>query len=359
MQEFSVIPPNPPNEGFLFVDYSRAGRSGHLGHALVEYEDGKILAFYPNCSNDNGGHSAIGWMEYRHSEDAGLTWDEPSVLPYSKHMLDAGQGCSAMCEKAVRSDSGDIVLFSLICDISENAYWRPYYVPTYLRSTDGGRTWSEAKALCDKRGRVYDAINHDGAIFALHFSNDATRDWKGTSDEHVYEMHVSLDEGHTFSKRSDLPFNTRGRGYGTMGVLESGAIIVFIYNVANERELDYVISDDDGQRWSEVKTAHFAKKIRNPQFISFNGRFFMHGRSGSFGAESGHLVLYSSRDGLGWDEGTYLRRQDAGHGAYSNSIVVGALNPAKPNRLLIQASHAYEKHKTNVLHWWIETPMSM
>ena len=43
MQEFSVVPPNPPNEGFLFVDHSRTGRSGHLGHALVEYEDGKIL----------------------------------------------------------------------------------------------------------------------------------------------------------------------------------------------------------------------------------------------------------------------------------------------------------------------------
>ena len=44
-----ITPPNPPNAGLLFVDHSTNDRSGHLGHALVEYEDGKILAFYPNC----------------------------------------------------------------------------------------------------------------------------------------------------------------------------------------------------------------------------------------------------------------------------------------------------------------------
>jgi len=57
---YDVIPKNPPNDGILFVDHSRTGRSGHLGHALVEYKDGKILAFYPNCSDNNKGHSAVG-----------------------------------------------------------------------------------------------------------------------------------------------------------------------------------------------------------------------------------------------------------------------------------------------------------
>ncbi|MBC9866360.1 MAG: hypothetical protein F7O42_00500 [Opitutae bacterium] len=42
-----------PNEGILFVDHSLAERGGHLGHALVEYEDGKILAFYPNRSAES------------------------------------------------------------------------------------------------------------------------------------------------------------------------------------------------------------------------------------------------------------------------------------------------------------------
>lgn len=39
--EFDVVPP----EGNVFVNHEINGRSGHLGHALVEYEEGKILAF--------------------------------------------------------------------------------------------------------------------------------------------------------------------------------------------------------------------------------------------------------------------------------------------------------------------------
>ena len=60
---YELSPKNPPNDGILFVDNSLAGRSGHLGHAVVEYADGKVLAFYPNSSVDNKGHSAVGWME--------------------------------------------------------------------------------------------------------------------------------------------------------------------------------------------------------------------------------------------------------------------------------------------------------
>ena len=67
------------------------------------------------------------------------------------------------------------------------------------------------------------------------------------------------------------------------------------------------------------------------------------------------MVLYSSRDGRVWDEGVYLKMRTEGLGAYSNSIAVGSLNPHKRNRLLIQASHAYEGNKTSVYHWWVDT----
>ena len=132
-----------------------------------------------------------------------------------------------------------------------------------------------------------------------------------------------------------------------------------IYNVNDEYNADYLVSDDGGRTWSDVKTAHFAKKLRNPQMASVNGCYFMHGRSGSKakkGEEKGHMVLYSSRDGLTWDDGVYLRMREAGLGAYSNSIEVGSMKPDNRRRLLIQASHAYEDHKTNVLHWWIDMP---
>ena len=62
-----------------------------------------------------------------------------------------------------------------------------------------------------------------------------------------------------------------------------------------------------------------------------------------------HLVLYASKDGLNWDEGRYLRKKTAGNAAYSNNLLLGG-----GKRLLIQASHAYEHSKANVLHWWLE-----
>ena len=47
---YYITPSNLPNKGILFVDHAANNRSGHLGHALVQCENGDILAFYPNCS---------------------------------------------------------------------------------------------------------------------------------------------------------------------------------------------------------------------------------------------------------------------------------------------------------------------
>lgn len=167
---YEVTPRNPPNDGILFVDNSPTGRSGHLGHALVEYEDSKILAFYPNCSADihdskkpSKGHSARGWMEYKRSEDGGKTWSGRNMLAYSKNLFDTVQSgntrkkLSAFAEKSVRTDKGEIVVFFLVCDITTNVIWRQFQVPTYIRSPDGGYTWSQPSALCSNRDRVYDS----------------------------------------------------------------------------------------------------------------------------------------------------------------------------------------------------------
>ncbi len=351
---FRVTPPDPPNKGILFVDHSTNNRSGHLGHALVEYEHGKILAFYPNCSADHDGHSAVGWMEFKRSEDGGKTWGKPQILSFSKELFKRAEGRTAMAEKAVLTNQGEIVLFYLICDVSKTALWQPYWTPLFSKSADAGETWSKPKSVCPSRGRIYDAVYHDGEIRALHFANDATVDWTGTTDDHVYELHVSSDSGRSFSKRSVLPFITKHRGYGSLGRLGNGDLIAFVYNRKDEHVLDYVTSADGGKTWSNVKTMNLSRKIRNPQFIAFDGNYFMHGRSGAYGEGKGHMVLYTSTDGVKWDDGIYLRMLEAGSGAYSNSIVVGSKNGRTRNRLLIQASHAYEGSKTNVLHWWLD-----
>ena len=370
---YEVTPKNPPNEGILFVDNSPEGRSGHLGHALVEYEDSKILAFYPNCSAEihnlkkpSKGHSARGWMEYKRSKDGGKTWSDRNVLAYSKDLFDTGQSgdtrkkLSAFAEKSVRTDKGEIVVFFLVCDITTNVIWRQFQVPTYIRSLDGGHTWSDPSALCSNRGRVYDARYYDGEILVLYFKNDNEINFLGNKPEHVYELYVSRDGGRTFVKRSELPFDTIGKSYGTMEMLDSGSIVVYVYNSNAEHTMDYLISEDAGRTWSEPKIAHFQKRIRNGHMASLNGCYFMHGRSAFLQGkkeQKGHLVLYASRDGIVWDDGVYLKMREEGIAAYSNSIVVGSLNSNKPNRLLIQASHAYEQNLTNVYHWWIDTPL--
>ncbi len=353
---FEVEPPDPPNEGILFVDHSELGRSGHLGHALVEYAPGSILAFYPNCSDVNDGHNGDGWMEYKRSEDGGRTWSQPEPLAYSKRIYDQGIGRSVMCEKAVRTDDGAIVLFNLECEnIPEKKWaWQPLSVPTFMRSTDNGISWAPATLMGDQPGRIWDALVHHGAILVLELCNDSTIHWYGNRPEHHYALYVSTDQGYTFSRRSVLPFDIEGRGYGAMAILRDGSLIAYVYNLADEKHLDYAISDDGGHTWGVVQTAFMAKKIRNPQMAAFKDGFVLHGRSGNKGEGRGHLVLYTSSDGIHWDAGRYLRMQQAGWGAYSNNLLVGGPSPGAPKRVLIQASHAYERSKTNIYHWWLK-----
>ena len=350
MDSFVVEPPDPPNQGIMFVNHARTGRSGHLGHALVEYLPGKILAFYANCSDFHGGHNGDGWMDYRRSEDGGRTWGEPSVLEYSKEIYEKGVGHSVMCEKAVRADDGAIILFNLEC---KGKGWQPLAVPTYLRSTDGGFTWEPAKPMGDQPGRIWDVMVHRGCIFVLELCNDSEIKWHGNLPEHHYGLYVSLDNGRTFSRRSVLPLAIEGRGYGTMAILSDGSLIVYVYNIEDEKNLDCVTSQDGGWTWSAVQTAFMAKQIRNPQMAAFKDGFVLHGRSGNKGVDKSNFVLYTSRDGVSWDAGRYLCKAEAGWGAYSNNLLVSDPDMATPKRLLIQASHAYDEHMTNVLHWWL------
>ena len=153
---------------------------------------------------------------------------------------------------------------------------------------------------------------------------------------------------------SSLPFDTQGRCYGTMEFLSGGELIAYVYDINDEQHADYCVSHDRGTTWCAPQKAYFAKSIRNPQMARFGGGYFLHGRSGNLCAERGHFVLYYSNDGIVWDEGRYLRMRGPGAGAYSNNLVVGRRCGHAPHRLLIQASHPYQEHRTNVLHWWID-----
>lgn len=356
MKPFSVTPNNVPNDGILFVNHQPANRSGHMGHALVEYAPGQVLAFYPNCSAEDktyNGHSGHGWMEFKRSTDGGMTWSEPCVEPNSKALYDQNVGRTFMCEKAVITDTGRIILFYLQCDIVTGGHiWEPYFEPYYAYSEDNGQTFTKAKQLFDMRGRVYDAVYHDGAIYVL-FNSDPIdgRRYDGTAK---YYLFVSTDNGETFEQRSILPTSAELCLYGTMCFTPDGELMAYVYDQTDEHNLKYLISRDNGKTWSRNRRAYFENTIRNPQVVYFKDRYFMHGRGGYPHKLYGALMLYSSPDGIHWDDGIYLRHHEEGKGcgAYSNNLVVHL--PNGEERLIIQSSHAYEDHKTNTIMFFVD-----
>ncbi len=352
---FTISPKDGYEYGEIFVNYEAEGQSrgGHLGHAMVEYADGKILDFYPNCNSDNRGHSGRGWTEYKRSVDYGKTWSEPIRLEHSYNTFQESYGKkSVFCEKAVVTDDGTIILFCLNCDVENppdydtgawsapEAIWEPYFKATYMTSNDGGETWNGPYDLTDGPARIYDALYKDGEIFALSYEN-------GT-----YKFYVSSDNGKSFAMRNTLTF-PNGCFYGTMGLLDNGKLIVYVYpGEDKETMLYYMTSLNSGKTFSNYQTAFFKSKIRNPQFVKLGNSYFIFGRSGNTGA--GDFIVYCSKNGMNWDSGTILRAKKHGIGAYSNTLVIGHFNDDVPDRVLVQASHAYNGHLTNVLHFWLD-----
>ena len=64
---------------------------------------------------------------------------------------------SAMCEKAIVNEKGDIIVYQLICDISNDPQWQPYMCILF-NSRDKGSTWSNLRQIGTRRGRIYDAM---------------------------------------------------------------------------------------------------------------------------------------------------------------------------------------------------------
>ncbi len=355
---FRIRPGDIPNRGITFVDHERTGRSGHGGQCLVECGNGDLLAFYSNVSGEIwNGHGVAGWSEYRRSTDGGKTWDERTELPYSKRVWEEEDVYSALAFAAVKAPDDSLIL---VVSRFQNERWIKQRGPVYLRSTDHGKTWTEAREL-EPRAAPGDvaltfdaAFTKDDTVYLVLFGDDGNMGWG------PYSLYVSEDNGRTFDRRSTLPFHEHDY-YVTAGVIEDGDIIVYAYSAhhdeVDERFVPYVISRDEGHTWTEVLRANVPKRIRNPQLSARIGdRYFLHGRSGSYGDNANNFVLYASDNGIDWNEGIYLYDGGAGGDCYSTNQVVGRDDPAVPSRLLIQSSINYDpdSRRVNECHWWVE-----
>ena len=333
-----------------FVDHEKNNRSGHLGHAMVECNDGSIIAFYSNCAGESGiewghpGHSMFGWVEYKRSFDHGLTWGEAKILPYSYETF--LQGVHRIgCEKAVCCDDGTIVVF---CLRSLGMYFEPYDTPVCVLSHDYGETWSEPISVSDERGRMYDAIYRDGRIYLLEFCYSTEKGFICAEEGKFYKIFASDDNGQSFYEYTTIPFNTIGHAYGNMIFRPDGSLVFYGYNEKDEYNLTALISPDGGKTWGEPFKMPVAKIARNPQVGYVNGMYILQGRSeGGF-----NFVAYYSKDGIHWDEGTKINEGHVGGCYYSNNITVHDADGKE--RLLMQYSESYYIAKTNIIHAWVD-----
>ena len=333
------------SEPTLYVDNKARGRSGHMTHALAEFAPGKLIDFNSNCTAvKHGGHSTFGWVEYRISKDGGETFSKIYELPYSREALYDGIYVISV-EKAVACDDGRIVAFCL--RNNADGLCQPWDTPMVVISCDGGRTWLKERQMCSYKGRMYDALWHDGLIYVLEFCNDGTGTFLGETEEHVYRIYVSRDRGESFEELCVVPVPTLGRAYGSMLFDTEDRLHVYVYNYKDEMNMDHVVSPDRGISWSEPDKCYLKDGIRNPQVTQIDGVFVAHGRNAALTG----FVLYTSKDGLVWDEGEYLG-YERGTCYYSNNIILKDGNGN--NRLLIQYSENYGvKSCVNVKHVWL------
>ena len=197
-------------------------------------------------------------------------------------------------------------------------------------------------------GRVYNARYHDGKIYVLQFCN---KEVVGATENDLYRIFCSSDNGYTFKELCVVPFeSTKGRFYGTMKFEDNGKLIVYAYNENCETEMDYAISEDGGETWTKTGVCYLAKRIRNPQVAILDGQYILHGRES---CSVNRFILYTSADGIVWDEGHIIVDLKPGCSFYSNNVIV---NKDGRDRLLVQFSQTFTKsHRVNIHHLWIET----
>ena len=327
-------------EPTLYVDNEARGRSGHMSHAMAKFGKSGLINFNSNNSAVRlDGHFPYGWVEYRISNDNGNTYSDIIDLEYSlKSFYDGIYTISV--EKAVGCDNGDIVAFCLRNSALEVNFCEPWDTPTVIRSSDGGKTWSDPVECIPYKGRIYDVRYHNGIIYVYFFCNEH---FIGSNDEHKYRLYKSFDNGLTFKEASVIPFDTLNRAYGSILFDTNDVLHAYTYIQSDESVIDHAISNDYGETWEILDKCHVDKGIRNPQTAFLDGVYIMHGRT----ADWESFVFYTSLDATNWDEGTIIASTCRVGQYYSNNI---NLTDEIGNYLLVQYSESYSGAKVNVKH---------
>ena len=331
-------------ESEQYINNEARKRSGHMSHAMTHLPSGGFVDFNSNCSAERCyGHSAFGWVEYKISRDNGKSFGESRDLPYSKECFYSGI-CTISVEKAVTCDSGRVIAFCLRNDVYSPVCCTPWDSPMVVTSDDECENWSEPRELTAYKGRIYDALYHKGSVYVLQFCNEG---FLGTTDEHVFRVFKSDDEGESSYESSGVDINGLGRGYGAFVFDENDRLHAYAYNGKEEFLLDHAVSDDFGKTWKAMEPCKLSDGARNPQVAFIDGVFVLHGRACDGKGSPTGFVIYTSLDGQNWEKG-YMLGNKPQYCYYSNNII---LDDEGGNFLLIQYSDTYTEHAhVNIMH---------
>ena len=327
----------------MYVNNEARSRSGHMSHAMVEYAPGKIIAFNSNCSATRAaGHSAFGYVEYRFSEDYGKSWSDINILSCSMDVLLDGVHTVSV-EKAVCCNNV-ITAFILFNSQQRESCCEPWAAPAFIQSYDNGRTWTPVQELSPWAGRVYDAVVNDGVIYVLMFCNP---EHIGTTQLDVYRLYKSFDNGKTFKMCSVVDLPCIGYSYGALQFRSDGSLVAYANNIHNGYYMAMSVSYDCGETWQLQPLAKLREGIRNVQISRLGKGYVIHGRAYRDACYGKGHVIYTSLDGLHWDDGILLEPEKVSC-YYSDNLLLRKEDGSET--LLVQYSDSYDGYaKVNVM----------
>ena len=192
------------------TDIRNFGASSN-GQGLVMDDDGNLYVTYmSDIANVNGEGRAI--MASK-STDRGKTWTSVMAVPFSHEQAQNPRN-------AWTPGGGPNGTLHIVWEWRKPATLTAYANVGYIRSTDGGATWSEPRAITDDDPNQFNgkflpilSVAPNGRLDAAWWD---TRDDPGIRSNDVYYAY-SEDDGQTWSKNMRISDQTIDRRFGVWG----------------------------------------------------------------------------------------------------------------------------------------------
>jgi hypothetical protein len=154
-------------------------------------------------------------------------------------------------------------------------------------------------------------------------------------------IEYSID-GKTWKEVSVVPYpSTIGHAYGSMTISPKGELIVYAYNSNDQVNMSYAVSPDMGNTWTNLGKSFVKKQIRNPQVGRLDEYYILTGRAGQNETIASDFVIYTSLDGINWDDGLALGNGIRRSCWYSSMLPIKM--PNGKTRLYVKYSENYNE----------------